>query len=115
MTIQDWPAAERPRERLLAHGPTALSDTELLAVFLRTGSRGATAVDLARASLARFGSVRALLAADQNTAGQLSGFGPAKWASLQAAVELTRRSLQEHMRSHDALSSPASVRQFLAQ
>jgi DNA repair protein RadC len=114
MRISDWPAGDRPRERLLAHGASALSDAELLAVFLRTGVRGSTAVDLARACLGHFGSVRELLAAGCDEACAVSGLGPAKWASMQAAVELTRRSLAEQMRARDALSSPASVRQFLA-
>ena len=114
MSIHDWPAAERPRERLLSHGSAALSDTELLAVFLRTGHRGTCAVDLARLCLAQFGSLRGLLAADQRAALSVTGLGPVKWAALQAAVELTRRSLAEQLRCNDALQSPAAVRQFLA-
>jgi DNA repair protein RadC len=111
--IRDWPVHERPRERLIARGAADLSDTELLAVFLATGSAGHGVLDLARTLLARFGSLRALLAADCRRACDAPGIGPARWARLQATLEMIRRSLREELQAGDALDSPAAVRQFL--
>src|SRR5262249_51889971 len=105
--ISDWPLAERPRERLLAGGAAVLSDAELLAVLLRTGVRGKSAVDLARDLLGRFKGLRGLLGAD------LSGFrglGGAKRAQIEAAMELARRSLTEDLEQGAALTSPGAVR-----
>ncbi|MBI4292451.1 MAG: DNA repair protein RadC [Betaproteobacteria bacterium] len=113
MAIRDWPATERPRERLLALGPQALADAELLAVLLRTGKRGASAVDLARTLLLQFGSVGALLAAAGAELSQVAGLGPAKRSELQAVLELARRALKEEMVRSSALSSPHSVREYL--
>jgi len=114
MAISDWPEAERPRERLLKLGAEALSDAELLAIFLRVGVRGKTAVDLARELLARFdGSVGRLADASPQALAQLPGLGPAKAAQLAATLELARRALAEEMKSADLLSSPAAVRDWL--
>lgn len=113
MPITDWPAEERPREKLLARGAAALSDAELLAIFLRTGVPGKSAVDLARDLLTRFGSLRALLGASQTEFCAAKGLGDAKYIQLQAVLEMARRHLQEHFRGRDALSDPASVRQLL--
>lgn len=110
MAISDWPAAERPRERLLAQGPRALSDAELLAVLLRTGMRGKSAVDLARELLASCGGIARMLASG---AGRMKGLGPAKRAQLAAALELARRSLDERLREGAALTSPGAVRDYL--
>ena len=110
MAITDWPVSERPRERLLANGPGALADAELLAVLLRTGVRGASAVDLARELIARFGSIGALLAADARMLAQARGLGSAKLAQLQAVLELARRALREELSRANALSSPRAVR-----
>ena len=93
MSIRDWPEAERPREKLLARGASALSDAELLAIFLRTGVAGQSAVDLARHLLADFGSLRALLEADLGGFSRRLGLGPAKFAQLQAVLEMARRHL----------------------
>ena len=113
MSIRDWPAAERPREKLLEQGSASLSDAELLAIFLRTGVSGKSAVDLARHLLHQFGSLRALLEADQPTfAGQL-GLGPAKFAQLQAVLEMARRHLAERLRENSVLDSPLAVRDYL--
>lgn len=114
MPITDWPRQERPRERLLAEGAEALTDAELLAVFLRTGMRGKSAVDVGRELIAEFGSLRALLASPPPAGDRRRGVGPAKWAVLQAAIELGRRTLREELRERDALSSPRSVREFLS-
>lgn len=114
MRIRDWPIEQRPRERLLAGGATALSDAELLAVLLRTGTAGKHAVELARELLAECGGLRGLVCADARTGTRNPGLGPARRAQLQAAVELARRSLREELRDRDALASPAAVRDFLA-
>lgn len=113
MTIRDWPANERPRERLLAHGPGSLSDAELLAIFLRTGVRGKSAVDLSRELLTRFGSLDRLLAASRRDFCQSPGLGDAKFAQLQAVLEMARRHLGENLRSDTVMSSAAVTRQFL--
>jgi DNA repair protein RadC len=113
MKIADWPIAERPRERLLAQGAGALSDAELLAIFLRTGMRGKSALDLARELIVHHGSIARLAAADGKSLTATPGIGPAKAAQLQAALELARRALGEQMRARDALSSPQSVRDYL--
>ena len=113
-TIRDWPLGERPRERLLARGPAALSDAELLAIFLRTGVRGKTAVDLARDLLHKFGGLRQLLEADQQQFCTQHGLGQAKFAQLQAVLEMTRRHLQEQLQREDSLENPQATRHFLA-
>ncbi len=113
-TIRDWPAEERPREKLLTRGPAALSDAELLAIFLRTGVSGKTAVDLARELLHGFGGLRPLLEADQRQFCAHHGLGKAKFAQLQAVLEMTRRHLQEQLQREDALKDPDATRHFLA-
>src|SRR5689334_11553453 len=112
MAITDWPPQERPRERLLALGPSSLADAELLAILLRTGVKGKSAVDLARQLLERFGSVSALLESAADLA-ETPGLGSAKLAQLKAALELARRALREDLSSRDALSSPGAVRDYL--
>ena len=113
MSIRDWPAAERPREKLLEQGAAALSDAELLAIFLRTGVAGKSAVDLARHLLAEFGSLRALLEAELDQFSAHLGLGPAKFAQLQAVLEMARRHLAERLRRDSALESPQAVRDYL--
>lgn len=114
MAITDWPAAERPRERLLKDGAAALSDAELLAIFLRVGIRGKSAVDLARDLLARFGgSLAGLAGAKPQAIAKSPGMGPAKSAQLAAVLELARRALAEEIRTGDLLSSPQAVRDWL--
>lgn len=114
MAITDWPAAERPRERLLQHGAAALSDAELLAIFLRVGVAGKSAVDLARELLGRFdGSLARLAGATPQAIARSPGMGPAKSAQLAAVLELARRVLVEDLRNGDLLSSPQAVRDWL--
>lgn len=113
MAIADWPAGERPREKLLNLGSHVLSDAELLAIFLRTGRRGRSAVDLARDLLLEFGSLNALCAADQRRLCAIPGLGAAKFAQLQAGLELARRALSAQLAERDALNSPREVRDFL--
>jgi DNA repair protein RadC len=114
MAITDWPAAERPRERLLGLGAGALSDAELLAIFLRTGVAGKTAVDLARDLLAEFGGLRPLLTADARSFCRARGLGSAKYAQLQAVLEMGRRHLHETLARGEPLTSPATTRRYLA-
>ena len=114
MSIKDWPADERPREKLLAKGSGALTDAELLAIFLRTGITGKTAVDLARELLDQFGSLQALLNADQTQFCQGKGLGSAKYAQLQAVLEMARRHFVEILQRGDALTSPEATRAYLS-
>ena len=113
MAITDWPEGERPREKLLQRGAISLSDAELLAIFLRTGVTGKSAVDLARELLIRFGSLNNLFASSEQEFCAVHGLGQAKYVQLQAVLEMARRSLQEEMKSGDALSSPRAVRDYL--
>ncbi|MBF4555761.1 DNA repair protein RadC [Pseudomonas sp. p50] len=113
MSIRDWPAAERPREKLLEQGSASLSDAELLAIFLRTGVSGRSAVDVARHLLSKFGSLRALLEADQSTFSRELGLGPAKFAQLQAVQEMGRRHMAERLRNKSVLENPQAVREYL--
>ena len=113
MAIPDWPAPERPREKLLQKGATALSDTELLAIFLRTGITGKSAIDLARDLLKHYGSLTKLFAANQGSFCQLHGMGSAKYAQLQAVLEMSRRALAEELENKNAMNSPKLVRDFL--
>ena len=113
MAISDWPEGERPRERLLAYGASSLSDAELLAIFLRTGVKGKSAVDLARDLLKEFGGLRQLLRADEKTFCQAKGLGQAKFVQLQACLEMSRRFLRESMQREGPLSNPDDAKQFL--
>jgi DNA repair protein RadC len=113
MAITDWPASERPREKLLEQGVEALSDAELLAIFLRVGVVGKSAVDLARDLLNQFGSLNGIFAASVNELTQVNGIGSSKYAQLQAIFEMSRRALNEQMQVKDILSSPQQVRDYL--
>ncbi|WP_454722831.1 MULTISPECIES: RadC family protein [Cupriavidus] len=113
MRITDWPSNERPREKLLREGAAALSDAELLAVFLRVGVSGKSAVDLARELLNDFGTLNGLFSAKAEELARVKGIGTAKYAQLQAAQELTRRGLAERLMLPGGLDSPAAVRDYL--
>ena len=113
MSIRDWPAAERPREKLLASGPAALSDAELLAIFLRHGSRGRTAVDLARELLTAFGSLGGILSAAQERFCDHPGLGPGKYVQIKAVLELAQRHMREKLEQEDALTSSELTREYL--
>ena len=113
MSITDWPTGERPREKLLQRGASSLSDAELLAIFLRTGVKGKSAVDLARGLLTRFGGLTDLFAASRKDFCSIHGMGQVKYVQLQAVLEMSRRALQEEMQSGDALNSPGTVRDYL--
>ncbi len=113
--IRDWPAAERPREKLMARGPGALSDAELLAIFLGSGLRGQDAVATARALLARHGPLRGLLERSPEALAQLPGLGPARASKLSAALELCNRFLAAGLERGEALSDPAAAGRYFAQ
>lgn len=112
-SIRAWPPGERPRERLIERGAQSLSDAELLAVMLGTGSAGANALDVSRQLLQHFGSLRRLLSADAESLLARRGLGPARYATLMAALELARRHYREALRAGPAMSAPAATRQFL--
>lgn len=113
MAINDWPRDERPREKLLAKGAQSLSEAELLAIFLRTGVAGKSAVDLARDLIKRFGSLTRLFNATEADFCAVPGLGPAKYTQLQAVLEMAKRALNEEIKSGDALTSPKAVRDYL--
>jgi DNA repair protein RadC len=113
MKISEWPKDERPRERLLAAGPSGLTDGELLAVLISCGKRGLTAVDLARRLLGEFGSLREFLSASPSQCLKQLGIGPARYASLQAALELARRHYGHAIRSTSAVAATADMRKFV--
>jgi DNA repair protein RadC len=112
-SIRDWPEDDRPREKLLAQGPQSLSDAELLAIFLRTGVTGKTAVDLARDLLSRFDGLRALLKASSEEFCEAKGLGFAKYAQLQAVLEMARRHLQTEIQGREPLKDPQATRRYL--
>lgn len=113
MAITDWPELERPREKLLAQGASTLSDAELLAIFLRTGIKGTSAVDLARDLLHRFEGLRPLLESSQEEFCEAPGLGPAKYAQLQAVLEMSRRHLMAALQRGELMESPQAVRHYL--
>ena len=113
MAITDWPAAERPREKLIELGAEALSDAELLAIFLRVGVTGKSAVDLARDLLTQFGSLNGIFAATEHELVQVHGIGTSKYVQLQAIFEMSRRALNEQLQQRDVFKSPQQVRDYL--
>lgn len=114
MTIKSWPQSERPREKLLHQGVSSLSDAELLAIFIQTGTQGATAVDVARNLLQQFGGLASLLSADKQSFCSARGLGEARFSLLQAALEISRRQVYETLGREDVLSSPEHVRHYLS-
>ncbi len=113
MAIKDWPESERPRERLLAQGAAALSDAELLAIFLRVGVTGRSALDLATELLSEFGSITGLFAAPLDEFAKIKGLGQAKYVQLMAVHELAKRALHEEIKRDTVLNSPDKVRDYL--
>lgn len=113
MSIKQWPEGERPREKLLALGPQSLSDAELLAIFLRTGIKGKSAVDLAREQLQFFGGLRPLMSASQLQLCAAPGLGPAKYTQLQAVLEMSKRHLRESLEQGCVFSDPAATKRYL--
>ena len=113
MPISDWPEQERPREKLLSKGAASLSDAELLAIFLRTGRQGKTAIDLSRDLLTEFDGLRGMVEADSGKFCLTRGLGLAKYSQIQAAIELGKRYLQENLVGKDMLTSPNDTKDFL--
>ncbi len=113
MSITDWLEEDRPREKLLQKGPAALTDAELLAIFLRVGVKGKSAVDLGRDLMQQFGGLQALFAASEADLCKVHGMGQAKFVQLQAVMEMARRALREELQRGDALTSPQAVRHYL--
>jgi DNA repair protein RadC len=113
MSITEWPEDERPREKLVQRGANALSDAELLAIFLRTGVAGKSAVDLARDLLAELGGLKGLFSANEKSFCAVKGLGRAKYAQLQAVLEMSRRYLGEEIKDRDLLTSPEATRAYL--
>lgn len=113
MSIKDWPATERPREKLLTQGASSLTDAELLAIFLRTGVIGKSAVDLARQLLSEFGTLRVLLEADLDSFSSHLGLGTAKYVQLQAVIEMSKRHLVAKLQKGTALQNSQLVKDFL--
>ncbi len=111
--IKGWPESERPREKLLRRGPQALSDAELLALFVRSGTRGRTAVDVARGALVASGGIRGLLDLDREELCRLPGFGPARYVELQACLEIGRRHLATQLDRGEPLTTPDATSRFL--
>jgi len=114
MAIRQWPRHQRPREKLLIQGAKALSNAELLAIFLRTGVQGMSAIDLAESLLGRFGGLGPLLKADQDSFCAAKGLGPAKYCQLQATLELTKRYLEEELQQNPIFTKPKQVEDYLA-
>ena len=113
MAITDWPLEQRPRERLLSNGCQSLTNAELLALVLRVGVAGKSAVALGHEMVTHFGSLNALFSAKLEDFSAIHGLGPAKFAMFQAVLELAQRALAEQMTHGIALSSPQAVRQYL--
>ncbi|MGI9316845.1 MAG: RadC family protein [bacterium] len=113
MTIKHWPESERPQEKLLRCGAKSLSDAELLALFIRSGTPGRTAIDIGRDLLNEFGGLRQILTADRRHLYRISGCGPARYALLHASLELNRRFLDQTLRKHGPLNSPQQAADFL--
>ncbi len=113
MAITEWPHSERPREKLIERGADSLSDAELLAIFLRTGYQGKTAVDLARELLVHNGSLRQLVEMDQKQFSEFKGLGSTKYILIQAAIELGKRYLESGLKRYDVLTSPEKTRSYL--
>lgn len=113
MSIKDWPTEDRPREKLMKLGAQTLTEAELIAIFLRTGTRGRSALDVARDLLTRFGSLRELLTADRQSLCKAPGMGSARYATLAAVLELARRHFASLMLAGPVLANPQATRDFL--
>lgn len=114
MSISSWPSNERPRDKLLEKGPSALSDAEVLAIFLRNGRAGLSAIDLARELLDKHQGLRQLVDTDQEQFCATKGLGPVKYVQIKAAIELGRRYLQAELAEGDTFNSPEQTRDFLS-
>ncbi|MGL4830942.1 MAG: RadC family protein [Vibrio sp.] len=114
MSLKDLPTESMPREKLLQRGPQSLSDAELLAIFLRTGTQGMNVLALADLLLRDFGSLRALFCASKEQFCRHKGLGEAKFVQLQAVLEMTQRYLGETLKRGEALTSPQQTKLYLS-
>ena len=112
-SIKQWPEQERPRERLLAQGANSLSDAELLAIFLRSGSKQHSAVELSRILIQHFGSLNAVFDASLEDISQFHGIAATKYSQLMAVKELGRRYLQHHLNQPTDLSRSDLIADYL--
>jgi DNA repair protein RadC len=115
LSIRDWPESERPRERLLNQGANALSDAELLAIFLRTGTAKQSAIELARSMIDRFDGLAGLLSATPDQVMACHGIGSAKYAHLMAALELGKRHVESELKQGIGLNDPHTVMRYITQ
>ena len=113
MSITEWPRDQRPREKLIKHGADALSDAELLAIALRVGVKGKSAVALGSEILKQFGSLQQLFLAPIGNFCKIAGLGPAKYSLLQAVLELAKRALDENLQQGINLNAPQNVKNYL--
>ena len=113
MNIKHWPEQERPCERLIRHGASSLSDAELLAILLGSGSQGHNAIDLARAMLSEFGNLRAIMQSNEKTICAFHGLGKIRYARIQVVLEMAKRSLLDTMKKGQILANPTKARDFL--
>ena len=114
MSLKRLPAESMPREKLLSHGPQSLTDAELLAIFLRTGTQGMNVLELASHLLQEFGSLRALFSAPEEKFCAYKGLGQAKYVQLRAVLEMTQRCLAETLKRGEALTSPQQTKLYLS-
>jgi DNA repair protein RadC len=112
-SLFSWPESERPREKLLSKGATSLSDSELLAIFLRTGTRGKNVIELSREIIQHFDSLKNLFAASEKEFCQIKGLGRAKYVQLQACLEMSQRHIEEQITRQDAMQNPSQVKQYV--
>lgn len=111
--LQAWPLNERPREKLLQKGASSLSDSELLAIFLRTGTRGKNVMELSREIIIHFGSLKSLFSATESEFCSIKGLGTAKYVQLQACLEMSQRHIEEQITQQDAMQNPAQVKRYV--
>ncbi len=111
--LHQWPEGERPREKLLSKGASSLSDAELLAIFLRTGTQGKNVIELSREIISHFGSLKSLFAASEQEFCKIKGLGRAKYVQLQACLEMSQRHIKEQITKQDAIKNPAQVKQYV--
>lgn len=114
LSVRDWPAEEQPRNKVLNQDASVLSDAELLAIFIRSGYQGQTSVDVARALLHKFGSLRGVFNAEQHELCSVKGIGAAKYAELKAVLEILNRYLSEKLQRGEILEDPETVRHYLS-
>jgi len=112
-SLESWPEKEKPREKLIQSGAHSLSDSELLAIFLRTGTAGKNVIELAREIIQHFGSLKRLFSASEKEFCQIKGLGRAKFVQLQACLEMSQRYLKEQIVKQNAMENPNQVKEYV--